>query len=476
MRKIIFILIFIQLTLLSQENSEKPNIVVFIADDAGMDFGCYGNDAISTPNIDKLAAEGLTCTNAFLTSPQCSPSRTSMLSGQFAHTIGTEDLHTRINDTTKLAPFYLKKAGYYTGFMKKGHFGENGLAQFDWHDINLHTSKGWYRNAVNYFEEFVQASSTQPFFLWVGFTDPHRPYAEEHSAEDRAPKVNDPKDVIIPPYLVDSEVTRGDLADYYDEITRMDNHIGGMVEVLRKKNLLDNTIIIFLSDNGMPFPRAKGTLYDSGIKTPLIFYWKDKIESNTTFDGLVSTIDLIPTILELANVNRPIHMYGNSIQNIFYDQSIDGRDHIFAERNWHNADEHMRAIRTSDHLLILNSYIELPHGTPTDLSSSPSWFELMKGRDNGTLTSAQEWLFITPRYAVELYDVKNDHYQVNNLSGREEYLNTGKNLIRTLVQWMQETRDHPPNERRKHDVVDRISGYPIANGPQRDFYKNYWSE
>lgn len=475
MKKLLCVILFLNFIMLAQDKA-LPNILVFIADDAGMDFGCYGNDGISTPNIDKLAAGGLKCTNAFLTSPQCSPSRTSMLSGQFAHTIGTEDLHTGIDDTTKLAPYYLKKTGYYNGFMKKGHLGKNGDSQFDWHDLSTHTSKGWYQKAVDYFEEFIKSSNDKPFFLWVGFTDPHRPYSEGHSLEDRAPEVNDPSKVIIPPYLVNSEVTRRDLADYYDEITRMDTHIGGMIEILEEKNLLENTLIVFLSDNGMPFPRAKGTLYDSGIHTPLIFNWKDRIKSGSIYNGLVSTIDLIPTILDVCEIQKPIEMYGNSIQNIFYNHSIQGRDHIFAERNWHNADEHMRAIRTEDFLLILNSYTELPHGTPTDLSSSPSWFELVTGRENNTLTDAQKWLFRTPRYSIELYDVNSDPYQINNLSGRREYLSTGKELIKQLVIWMQSTADHPPNERRRHDVVDRISGYPVANGPQRDFYNNYWGD
>lgn len=454
----------------------KPNILVFVADDAGMDFGCYGNDAISTPNIDKLAEGGLKCTNAFLTSPQCSPSRTSMLSGQFAHTIGTEDLHTGLDDSTIILPTYLKKTGYFTGYMLKGHLGENGHKQFDWFDNGRWSSGDWNENVINNFNNFINEADDKPFFMWVGFTDPHRVYAEDEKEGNRAPKVNDPTKVKVPPYLVDSDITRRDLANYYDEITRMDNHIGDMIEVLRERKILDNTIVIFLSDNGMPFPRAKGTLYDSGIQTPLIFYWERKIGSGLRYDGLLSTIDLSPTILDLAGQLKPAKFYGDSFQKIFYNQELEISEHVFAERNWHNADEHMRAIRTKNYLLILNSYIELPHGTPTDLSSSPSWFELINGRDANLLTSAQSWLFKSPRYAIELYDVQDDPFQINNISGKEEYLDISKELVQVLVNWMQSTKDHPPNERRKHDVVDRISGYPIANGAKREFYEEYWGD
>ena len=245
----------------------KPNIIVFIADDASVDFGCYGNDAIKTPNIDKLAAEGMKFSRAFLTAPQCSPSRTSILSGQFAHTIGTEDLHNPLDSITKLVPSHLKEVGYYSGFMLKGHLGPHGENQFDWRDEGYKTygDGTWFTTIEKNTKDFISAAGNNPYFLWVGFIDPHRSYQNEPIG---AQEVHDPNQVKVPPYLVDDEPTRKDLAAYYDEIHRMDTNIGKILSEFENAGKLENTLILFLSDNGFPFPRGKGTLFDSGIHTP----------------------------------------------------------------------------------------------------------------------------------------------------------------------------------------------------------------
>ena len=459
--------LFAVLSFLSISNAqEKPNIIVFIADDVGMELGCYGYEAAETPNLDKLAADGLKFNNAFLTTSSCSPSRTSLLSGHFAHTIGTEDLHTGINDTTKLLPFYLRKEGYHTGFMLKGHFGDKGSGQFNWSDNGFWPDWArdgtWNDKAVGNFESFVKEAGKKPFFMWIGFVDAHRPFYEDEKIEgNKAPRVIDPKDVDVPPYLVDDAATRQDLAYYYDEVTRMDDQIGKMIGVLRVRKKLNNTLVIFIADNGKPFPRAKGTVYDSGIKTPLLMYWKGRIMPGTVYDSLISAINLAPTLLDVAGHKGKTNMYGKSMRSIFEDQYTPGDQYIFAERNWHGTDEHIRAIRSVDYLLIMNSYIHLPHGTPSDLSTSPSWYSLLEGKKEGTLTEAQEWLFKVPRVKIELYNVKNDPYQLNNLSGNANYLEISNQMTKALVDWMIKTGDHPSDKRQKVDIVDRVSGFPV---------------
>jgi arylsulfatase A-like enzyme len=462
-RTVLLLMTFFIVTLFYAK--EKPNIVVFIADDAGMDFGCYGNKEIKTPNIDQLAQQGLTFENAFLTASQCSPSRTSMLSGQYAHTVGTEDLHTGIDDTTKLLPSYLSENGYLTGIMLKGHIGNNGMKQFDWYDQGFwpdYVQGKWFDKALDNFETFLNKTDGDPFFLWVGFVDPHRPYIEDKVKANRAPQVNDPKNIKVPPYLVDSDTTKIDLAHYYDEITRMDEQIGSMIELLERRNLRDNTIIIFLSDNGMPFPGAKGTCYDSGVQTPLIFAWDKKIPADKRHkNGLISTIDLSPTILDLAGIEKPQQMYGTSFRQILMDPTAKGRDFVFGERNWHGTDEHIRYVRTEDYKLILNSYIYLPHGTPSDLSTSLSWYELQKKRRNGAITDEQERLFEVPRPRVELYDIQNDPYESENMAFFKNYNHLADSLLKVLDEWRVATNDHPYYERRKGDRVDRVTGLPV---------------
>ena len=332
----------------------------------------------------------------------------------------------------------------------------------------------WNKKALGNFKEFLDEAGSQPFFMWLGFVDPHRPYFNaENVVGNRAPEVNSPEKVHVPPYLVDDEVTRKDLAHYYDEITNMDAHIGRMVKELKRRNLLENTLLVFLSDNGKPFPRAKGTCYDSGIHTPLIFSWQGKIPIGQEYDGLTSIINLAPTILDVAGLSKPDYLYGNSLGPLFQDQSLPGDTYIFAERNWHEGDEHIRAIRTDEYLLIMNAYTEWPHSSPTDLSTSPSWYSLKERQKERKITNAQQWLFNYPRPMIELYDVKNDPYQVNNLSGQQQYLEISNKLTKQLVDWMKETKDHPSYKRRKADIMDRYTGYPIK-GDRKFFTNEFW--
>lgn len=432
-----------------------------------MDFGCYGNPLIKTPVIDQLAKEGTICNNAFLTTSQCSPSRTSILAGQFAHSIGTEDLHYPLNDQTKLIPFYLKQEGYYTGILMKQHLGANGLKQFD------HVGAGRDDEATDLFSTFLDKTSGQPFFAWVAFLDPHRPYGGPRGAD----KVHQPADVLVPPYFVDTEKTRKEIALYYDEIHRMDNNVGEMLKELENRNLRKNTLIIFLSDNGMPFPRAKATVYDFGIKTPLIFQWEGVVSQNTNYEGMISVVDLAPTILEVAGIEKPADMYGNSIKHIFQNQSIPGREYIFAERNWHDTDEHIRCIRSERYKLIVNGYPELLFPITGDYTRSDVWWDLLEAKENKALNRFQKSYFEFPRYQVELYDLEKDPYEVYNLIDRKEYQEIALELNNRLLIWQEETNDYPAFQKRRSDFIDRKSAFFLNLKYVRDFEKyGYWND
>ena len=297
-----------------------------------------------------------------------------------------------------------------------------------------------------------------------GFHDCHRPYFR-----DVCPQENEPSKVVVPPYLVDGEDTRRDLADYYDEITRMDGHIGRMISVLERKHLMENTVIVFLSDNGMPFPRCKGSLYDSGIQTPLVFMWNGVIPENKVHsNGLVSTVDLAATLLDFAAVRMDEGVYSRSFRQLLFDPSLRGRDYIFSERNWHDTDEYIRCIRTEDIKLIYNAYYDIPHGTTMDLSSSLSWFELKRNQRNGILKPEQSQIFVAPRAMVEIYDLKKDPNELENVADRLPYAIDCKKWAKLLVDWQKETRDHPWWKRRRPDQNDRITGFPLF--PRVDFW------
>lgn len=424
------------------EIDRPPNILIFVADDAGWrDFGAYGNKTIQTPNIDGLAESGLLFEQAFLTTAQCSPSRISMLTGLYPHATGAEDLHMPLPKGARILPSYLSEEGYYTGHMRKKHYGPHASAQFDWYSEDLSTA----------FPSFLEKAGQSPFFLWVGFRDPHRTYGD-------APRLHDPDEVFVPPYLVDNAKTRRDLARYYDEISRLDGQIGRFVEELERRARREHTLIIFLSDNGAPFPRAKGTVYDAGIRTPLIVNWPGRIEAGSHYKGLTSVIDLAPTLLDLVNHPVPDTMQGQSILPAFFDQSVPGRQYVFSERNWHDCDEHIRSLRTRRYKLIRNAYIELPACTAADVAASPSFRSLFERKEEGTLSHAQAQLFRVPRPVIELYDLQQDPWEVRNVAADSAYWQKARELARVLDEWIRQTGDFPPYKRVRADHTDRVTG------------------
>lgn len=422
-----------------------PNILVFVADDAGwQDFGAYGSEVVQTPAIDSLARAGLLVERAFLTTPQCSPSRISILTGRYPHATGAEDLHMPLPEGRRILPAHLSEAGYFTGHLRKTHYGPHADAQFDWYSEDLRDIGA-----------FIEESGERPFFLWVGFEDPHRPYDEAPVAPAR----HEAAEVQVPPHLADTPETRADLVRYYDEIARMDANIGRMLAELRQRGRADDTLVLFLSDNGAPFPRAKGSLYDAGIRTPLIAVWPGVIEPGTRTDALTSVIDLAPTLLDVAGLAPSEEMQGRSLRALFEDPpAYAGREYVFSERNWHDTDEHMRSVRTPRYKLIRNAYIELPFGHPADVSSSPSWYSLKRLHEQGALSEAQRAIFRAPRPAIELYDLDEDPWELNNLAGQADHAQTAYDLSRVLAAWMEETGDFPPTARLRQDHTDRVTG------------------
>jgi N-sulfoglucosamine sulfohydrolase len=431
-------------------SSTQPNILVLVADDLGWrDTGVYGNRHIRTPNIDRLARSGLRVKFAFGTSPQCSPSRISILTGKYAHTVRTEDLHMPLPEGERILPSYLQDQGYFTGHMLKTHYGPNGERQFQWYSAKT----------ADAFPAFLDSAGTRPFFLWVGFHE-HRPFA---SGAVNPP--HSPARVAITPYLADTRETRVDLARYYDANARMDGEIGRMLAELDRRKLREKTLVVFLSDDGAPFPREKGTLYDGGIRSPLIFSWPSVIRSGIVYErGLVSLVDLAPTLLELAGARPPEAMQGRSFGELLtHPESYPGRTHVFSERNWHDCDEHQRAVRTGRFKLIrTDAYAELPLCIAADIAASPSFRALRARNERQRLTPAQQRLFESPRARLELYDLDDDPWELHNVAANHRYAEEVKALAGVLQEWMEQSDDFPAAYRVRDDNTDRITGVPFT--------------
>lgn len=417
----------------------RPNIVFLWSDDHSVpDLGCYGNPDIQTPNLDRLASEGVRFDRAYVATPQCSPSRSSVLTGQSPHTTGTSRLHAPLRDryATFLDP--LKMAGYFTGTYRKVHLGEEFQDQWDFDASEIGT---FYDAEGMTFRDFFESRpDDRPFFLHVGFVDPHRPYPE-----DGATSIHDPRYLSPPYFLPNVGAVRRDLADYYDEIHRMDAECGTIMALLDEYGLTGNTLVVFSSDNGLPFPGAKGTLYEPGVHVPLIARWPGRIDAGRTSDALVSLVDLAPTFIDVAGADALPHVQGKSLRPLFDDTSSDHRTHVFFERNWHDNLDLIRGVRTPQYKLIQNYRPRWPYRPAFDIKDSPSWSAILQLKNENALSPELSQRYFRPeRPQVELYDLDADVEEFVNLAGDADQAKRVDELQQVLSTWMLATNDFLP--------------------------------
>jgi N-sulfoglucosamine sulfohydrolase len=446
--------------------AEKPNVIFFIADDVSWnDYGCYGNKAARTPHIDALAANGLRFNHAYLTASSCSPSRSSIITGRYPHNNGkAAELHLPIAGNLPWFPELLREAGYYTALSGKHHMtsakgpeGETRPKPFD--HVDGGRSKGNSGGHANWLGVTKDRPKDKPFFFWFAAYDAHRGWdADRQWDEKRYGPMHKPADVIVPPFLVDDEETRKDLASYYNEVTRFDHYIGEVVAELKSQGELDNTLIFVLADNGRPFPRAKTRIHDSGMKTALVAHWPAGIATaGRASDSLVSVIDLAPTVLDVAGLKPAESMQGVNLLPLLRRTATQVRKFAFSEHNWHDYEAHGRGVRGDGFLLIKNFRPYQAWQGPADSVRSPSHVSLQAKRDSKVLTAAQSDVFLAPRPAVELYDLRGDPHQLTNLAGRPDFNIQRELLSQTLDLWMKETHDSVPKEI-SHDSFDRDTG------------------
>jgi arylsulfatase A-like enzyme len=437
---------------------EKTNIVLIIADDVSFDdMGCYGNKVVKTPNIDRLANEGMRFDNAFLVTSSSSPSRCSMITGKYPHSTGAAELHTPLPETEIPFPLLLKQHNYYTAQAGKWHMGPSVYRAFD-----RYTDNNGYDNGdggeLNWVRFLKEREQDKPFFLWLASHDAHRPWGADDFFIS-----HDPNEVEVPLYFADTPETRGDIVSYYNEIARFDYYVGEVRKELERQGVFDNTIMIIMADNGRPFPRCKTRVYDSGMKTPFIVSWpKGMKQKGSVSNSLISSIDIAPTLLELAGVEIPKDMQGLSFSAILENPSAEIRNVVYAEHNWHDYEAYERMVRTKEYLYVFNGRPNLSNGGPADSKISPTQKSLNRVRDQGMLTAAQADIFMTPRPAEEFYDLSKDSLQIINVASHPRYQKELTELRRLFKSWQQETSDTMPENLTK-DWFDRETGEPLKN-------------
>lgn len=422
---------------------KKPNILFCIADDWGKHAGIYGDKVVKTPNFDRLAREGVVFSNAFCSSPSCTPSRAAILTGRYPHQ-NEESGNLWSTLQTKLPNYaaILAQNGYHVGIERKGW----GPGDFKVGGYSHNPAGKPYKD----FGEFLaKRPDGQPFCYWFGSQDPHRTY---EAGTGKASGMN-PSEVRVPGYWPDTPEVRDDILDYYCEVQRFDREVGELLKKLEAIGELENTLVVVTSDNGMPFPRAKANVYDAGTNLPLAVYWKGKITPQQT-DAFMNFVDLAPTFLETAGLPVPKEMTGKSLWPLLKKETKDHRNEVFLERERHanvrRGDQSypIRAIRTREYLYIRNlEPTRWPAGDPQLYFAVGPYGDVDPGPTKNVILSdtvkyAQYYdLVFAKRPAEELYDLMNDPEQMNNLAKSEKYQGVRKKMAARLVQWQKDTAD-----------------------------------
>jgi arylsulfatase A-like enzyme len=444
---------------------KRPNIVFAIADDWSFPHaGVYGDPTVSTPVFDRIAREGDRFTHAFTAAPSCTPSRAAILTGQAVHRLEEgANLHGFLPKRFAVYPDLLEEAGYVVGYAGKGW----GPGRFEPAGRGRNPAGPQFKN----FDEFIQQRPTgRPFCFWFGSNDPHRPY-EAGTGAQAGMKLDS---VQVPAFLPDTPEVRSDLLDYYFEVQRFDRDVGRIIGTLERLGELDNTLIIVTADNGMPFPRAKATAYDGGARVPLAIRWPGTVRAGSVMEEFFSLTDVAPTVLEAAGLKAPATMTGRSVLGLLRGESQAGRDRVFIERERHanvrhgNVSYPVRAIRTRDYLYVRNFRPDRwPAGDPQlvfsvgpfgDIDGGPTK-SLIIDRQHDPTIARYFRLATAKRPAEELYDLRNDPDQLENVAGHRAHAEAQRRLRRQLDDWLRETGD--PRATTDDDRWDRFPYYGL---------------
>jgi len=432
--------------------TSRVNIVLMLSDDQSYpDLETYGNPNLDTPSLDELARQGHLFTRAYVTAPQCVQSRASIATGLWPLSTGVMRFSAALDEDTTTVFDILKRGGYFVGMVGRGHH-LNGTRVKD--DGRLGPLGDTFSRRLDYLSVRPEASADlvseflaarpvdRPFFLQIGFSDPHRP-------STATPFEPDPDTISLPPGVPDSAIVRRSLSSYYGEVNRLDVTVGQIMDVLGDSELLDNTAIIFMGDNGAAVYRGKGTLYEKGIHVPLIVRLAGGDGGGDVHDVLVSGVDLMPTILDLAGAPTPEGLDGASL--------LDGANAIpldravFAVRGSHGtglagknaiAFDLGRAIISGRYKLIYNAIPRYPYGQ-TDI---PWKEEKALIEEIGVKRLRNEFgvYYGGARPMFELFDLAEDPGELHNLFGAESHRNTRNRLLTELSAWMETENDFVP--------------------------------
>ena len=464
----------------------KRNIILFVTDDQSPDTGAYGNAVIKTPNLDALAADGTLFTQAFATTASCSASRSVILSGLHNHANGQyghqHDFHKFASwENVQSLPVLLARHGYRTAQIGKYHVAPESTYHFETY------LKGNARNAPQMAErckEVIDSDDERPFFLYFATSDPHRGGGVDKTSKlpdkpdlfGNLPKRGShegveevfysPADVIVPKFLPDTPSCREEIAQYYQSISRIDQGLGRLVQLLKAAGKYEETLIVFTADHGMAFPGGKTTVYEGGLRVPFIVHNPDVEQRGVRSDAMISHVDITPSLLDYAGawdakargplekLMRPVartrdnqgslqkSLHGRSWLDTLSKPHSDGWDAINASHTFHEIQMYypMRVVRDRKFKLIWNIAYPLPYPFASDLWAAATWqaqWKLGKDAPYGTKTVGE----YIQRPQFELYDIENDPDEAHNLAEETSYAETLEAYKSKLKQFQKDTGD-----------------------------------
>ena len=420
---------------------KPPNLLLFLADDMTYtDVGCFGNSDIRTPYIDRLAKQGMRLTRCYNSAPTCSPLRQSLFTGLYPVKNGAHPNHSQVRVGVRSLPQYLRPLGYRVGLAGKRH--EAPASAFPFEQLGGSHGDGGKTPygadlPMDRAKAFLARDAEQPWCLVVASNQPHTPWNRGDSSS------YPPEKLTVPPYLVDTKELREGLSKYYAEISYMDQQVGQVLGILRELKQEENTLIIWLSEQGSQLPFGKWTCYDMGIHSAAVVRWPGKIRAGVESEALVSYVDIVPTFLEMAGGEPEAEsLDGRSFLPVLLGQAQSHHESVFAINTtrgiYHGSEAYgIRAVTDGDWLFIRNLHPQakfqnmVTHRDPI--------FASWKTVDSDFARSRVERY--VKRTAVELYNLKNDPWCLENLAGSPRLAKRKRELSRSLSAWMKEQGD-----------------------------------
>ena len=443
--------------------ADSPNILLVLSDDhAAAHVGCYGNRDIHTPSIDAFAETAVRFDRYYVACPQCVPSRAAIMTGRSPVAVQMTRFSAPLAAEYPVFPELLKqKAGYFAGVAGRtyhldgsGNLPPESRAVFEKSDLRTFPKRldyvktaGTRDEILGQYREFLDAAKGKPWVLQLCFSDPHRPYTP-----GGVPRPHDPAKLTLPPFYPDTRLVREDYARYYDEISRFDADVGTVLAELSKRGLDKDTLVVVSADNGAAQFRGKGTLYEFGVRCPLVVRWPGVTKAGTAVSHLISGEDLAPTFLDAAGVEPLAQMTGRSFAPLLRGGKYGPRKYVFSERGAHgsglpqtsSAFDIGRCVVSDRYKLVYNVLWQVPYH-PVDFAGDALWQELVRMNADGRLSpELSKRYFAATRPMFELFDLQADPHELTNLAGSADVVAAERELKAALQEWMIRQRDFAP--------------------------------